>query len=209
MAGLRGDVGVRRVETNVNLSFSDILDALKFGVMGTAEARFKSYVVSVDGMYLSLGGSQVVAVRGDTGNFTLDQKETMIQPALGYTIGEDSWGVDFLASIRYWDLSTTLDVDRTKRPSNQRSGSRSWVDAVGGFQFHFMPLTLLRITAGADGGAGGAKSTWQAYGGLGGDFANHWTLSGFYRGLSVDYHHDDVLFDTTTQGFVVSVTFRF
>src|SRR6185295_18029811 len=127
MAGLDGQIGVRSLETNVDMSFGDILDALKFGIMGTAEARHKTYVFGLDGMYISVGDGRSVAFRGDTGTFTLKQSTTMLQPTVGTTFGGSSWGVDGLVGIRYWNLSANLDVDRTRRPSNERSDSRQWV----------------------------------------------------------------------------------
>jgi hypothetical protein len=209
MAGLDGQIGVRSLETNVDMSFGDILDALKFGIMGTAEARHKSYVFGLDGMYISVGDGRSVAFRGDTGTFTLKQSTTMLQPTVGTTFGGSSWGVDGLVGIRYWNLSANLDVDRTRRPSNERSDSRQWVDGTVGLRGHWMPLSYLRVTAGGDAGTGGSKWTWQAYGGVGGDVATWCTIGLWYRGMSVDYDRDNFLYDTNMQGLTLAATFRF
>jgi len=209
MAGLDGQVGVRGLATNVDMSFGDIIDALKFGVMGTAEARHKAWVFAIDGMYMSIGDGRSIAFRGDTGTFTLTQKQTMLQPTAGYTVGGSSWSVDGLLGIRYWNLSANLDVDRTRRPSNERSGSRSWVDGTVGARARWMPLSYLRVMAGGDMGAGGSKWTWQAYGGVGGDVTAWCTIWLWYRGLSVDYDRDNFLYDTNTQGLTLAATFRF
>ena len=209
MSSLTGDVGLRRLETHVDMSFGDILDVLKFGVMGEGEARYQSYVFGLDGMYVSIGDAKTIAFRGDTGAFALTQRETMLQPTFGYTVGGDAWGVDGLLGIRYWHLGMALDVDRTRRPSNEREGSRGWADATAGVRLHWMPADGFRVTAGGDAGGGGSRGTWQAYAGVGGDPRSWLTLSLAYRGLSVDYGHDDALFDTTTQGLLLAATFRF
>lgn len=209
MSSLKGDVGVRRLETHVDMSFRDILDVLEFGVMGYGEARYESYVFGLDGMYVSIGDARTIAFRGDTGTFSLTQKQTMVHPTFGYTVGGASWGIDGLLGIRYWHLSVDLDVDRARRPSNEREGSRGWADATAGLRLHWMPFDAFRVTAGGDAGGGGSRGTWQAYAGVGGDPLSWLTLSLAYRGLSVDYHHDDALFDTTTQGLLLAATFRF
>jgi opacity protein-like surface antigen len=209
LAGLDGKVGVRRVAAHVDLSFGDIIDALQFAVMGSANARYKSYVFGVDGMYIATGDVATTAFRGDTGSLTLNQKETMIQPTVGYTFLSASSGFDVLVGLRVWHLSADLDVDRTRRPSNRRSGSKTWVDGTAGVQAHWNPQRILRITLGGDIGAGGSRWTWQAYGGAGVDVATWCTLGLYYRGLSVDYDRDDFLYDTNTQGFLIGATFRF
>ena len=124
LSGLSSTVGVGPMASNVDLGVSDLLKMLKFGVMGYGEARKGPWVVGADAIYASLGAGQVVAVRGDTGRLEFTQSETIIQPVGGYTIGHDSWAVDVLGGFRYWNLSATLDVDRTRRPSNEHSGSR-------------------------------------------------------------------------------------
>jgi hypothetical protein len=209
MAGLDGKVGVGRVATDVDESFSDIIDALQFAVMGTANARYRSYVFGIDGMYIATGDVKTIAFRGDTGSLTLNQKETMIQPTVGYTFLSASSGFDVLVGLRYWKLRAELNVDPlTNRPPNQRSGSKSWVDGTAGVQAHWNPQQIVRVTLGGDIGAGGSRWTWQAYGGAGVDVATWCTLGLYYRGLSVDYDHDDFLFDTNTHGFLIGATFR-
>jgi hypothetical protein len=181
---------------------------LQFGIMGTVDGRKGPWVIAADGIYASLGAGRALAIRGDTGSLELTQRETIIQPTGGYTIGGDYWSVDFLAGFRYWNLSTTLDVDRARRPSNARSLSQQWVDATGGFRFNFLPSERVRFVAAADAGGGGARSTWQAYSSLGYDAWSKWTLGFAYRVLAVDYDRNNFLFDAQTKGVVVGATYR-
>lgn len=209
MASLNGDVGVRRVTTDVDLSFGDIIDALQFAVMLTADARYKSYVGRIDGMYIAVGDAKAIAIRGDTGSLTLNQRVTMIQPTVGYTFLSATSGFDVLVGLRYWKLRTELNVDPlTNRPPNSRSGSRSWVDGTAGVQGHWNPQKNVRVTLGGDIGAGGSRWTWQAYAGAGVDVATWCNIGLNYRGLSVDYDRDDFLFDTNLKGFLIGVNFR-
>ena len=208
LTGLEGDVGVGRVSSSVDLSPSDVLRNLKFGIMGAGEARKGPYVLALDGIYAKLGTGRALAIRGDTGVLELTQRETIIQPQGGYTIGDGTWSADFLLGMRYWNLGTTLDVDRTRRPSNQRSMTQQWVDATGGVRFHWTPIEKLRFVAAGDGGGGGAKSTWQAYSSLGYSPWTRWSLGVAYRVLAVDYDRNDFLFDTRTKGFLAEASYR-
>jgi hypothetical protein len=165
-------------------------------------------MVSADVVYASLGAAEAFAIRGETGHLSLEQRETIIQPVGGYTLDFGTWSVDFLAGMRYWNLSTTLDVDRNGQPSNERSGSRQWLDATGGFRFRWMPYEKVRFVAAADAGGGGSHDTWQAYSSLSYDFWSKWSLGLAYRALAVNYDRDAFLFDTRTKGFALGATYR-
>jgi hypothetical protein len=201
LTSLHGRVGVGPVATDVNLSVHDILKSLKFGIMGYAEARRGPWMAGFDGIYASLGDQAVFAIRGDTGRLDLKQKETIIQPVGGYTIGNQRWAVDFLGGFRYWDLPTTIDVDITRRPTNPRSITQSWVDATVGARFRAVPYKKVHVIIGGDGGGGGSHGTWQGYVMAGYDVWSKVALGASYRYLSVNYETDKYLFDTRTRGF--------
>jgi hypothetical protein len=208
LSGLSGTVGVGRVASSVDLSPNDVIKMLKFGFMAAGEARKDNWVIAADAIYASLGAGETVAIRGDTGRLEFSQRETIIQPSVGYTLGNHTWSVDVLAGVRYWNLSSTLDVDRTRRPSNERSGSVQWVDATGGFRFRWLPYEKVRFAAAADGGGGGSRDTWQLSSALGYDAWSRWTLGVAYRVLAVNYDRNDFLFDTRTKGFALGATYR-
>jgi hypothetical protein len=208
LSGLSGTVGLGPVASRVNLSAADVLEMLQFGIMGSGEARKGPWMLAADGIYAKLGTGTVLAIRGDTGSLEFTQRETIIQPMGGYTIGDETWSVDLLAGFRYWNLSTTLDVDRTRRPSNEHSGSRQWVDATGGFRLRWVPYEKVRFVAAADAGGGGARDTWQAYSSLGYDAWSRWTVGFAYRVLAVNYDRDNFLFDTRTKGVILGATYH-
>jgi hypothetical protein len=209
LTGLSGRVGVRSVATNVDLDAVDVLSMLRFGAMGTAEARHGSWIIAADGIYASLGHGTVIAFRGDTGTFAYTQKEAIVQPTFGYTIGGAVFAIDWLLGARYWYLGAGLDVDRTLRPATiSRSDSREWVDATGGARLRWRPDPTIQIVAGADAGGGGAQSTWQAYGSIEADVWHKVTIGLGYRVLSVDYDRRNFLFDTRTSGITLGAKFH-
>jgi hypothetical protein len=207
ITGLDGDVGVRRLQSTVDLAPWEIVKHMQFGFMAAGEARKGPYGLGLDAIYAKLGGAKAVAVRGDTGGLDLTQHVTMIQPTGGYTIGDSTWSVDFLVGMRYWNLSTALDVTRP-RASNQRSMTQQWVDATGGARVSWVPLEKLHLVAAADGGGGGSKDTWQALGSVGYDFWTKWNVAVAYRVLAVNYDRNNFLFDTRFKGFVVGATYH-
>ena len=207
IVGLDGDVGVRRLQSTVDLAPWEIVKHLQFGFMANAQARKGPYGLGLDAIYAKLGDARARAVRGDTGGLDLTQHLTMLQPTGGYTIGDSTWSVDFLAGMRYWNLSTSLDVTFPRR-SNERSGSRQWVDATGGARVRWNPYEKLHVIAAADGGGGGSKDTWQALGSVAYDFWEKWNLGVAYRVLSVNYDRNNFLFDTRFKGFVVGATYH-
>jgi hypothetical protein len=209
LPGLTGRIGVGRVATNVDLSVGDVLSSLNFAAMATAEARHGPWVILTDGIYVSTGNSAAIAFRGDTGTFSLGQKQVTLQPTFGYTVGNEVWAIDGLLGARYWYLGMDLGVDRTRRPTTtERSGSRQWVDATGGARVRWTPADKIHLAAGADVGGGGSRSTWQAYGSFGVDPWDTVSIGLGYRALSVDYDHADFLFDTRTSGVTLGAVFH-
>jgi hypothetical protein len=207
ITGLTGDLGVRRLQSSVDLAPWEIVKHLQFGFMANGEARKGPYRLGLDAIYAKLGGAKALAVRGDTGGLDLTQHMTILQPTGGYTIGDSTWSVDFLLGMRYWNLSTSLDVN-FPRLSNERSGSRQWVDATGGARVSWVPLDKLHLVAAADGGGGGSRDTWQALGSVAYDAWSKWRLGLAYRVLAVNYDRDNFLFDTRLKGFVVGATYH-
>jgi hypothetical protein len=207
IVGLEGDLGVRRLQSNVDLAPWEIVKHLQFGFMANAQARKGPYGLGLDGIYAKLGGARAFAIRGDTGGLDLTQHMTILQPTGGYTIGDSTWSVDFLVGMRYWNLSTSLDVS-FPRLSNERSGSRQWVDATGGARATYSPYEKVHLVAAADGGEGGSRDTWQALGSVGYDAWSKWRLGAAYRVLAVNYDRNNFLFDTRLKGFVVGATYH-
>jgi len=203
---LHGRVGVGPVAANADVSFRDLLKTLRFGIMAEAEARHGRLFGDIDVIYASLGKTNVVAFRGDTGTLELTGKLAIIQPVGGYTIGDQKWAVDFYGGFRLWDVRTTLDVDVTRRPTNPHSLSRGWPDATAGFRFRWLPYQKLHVVIGGDGGGGGSHGTWHAYTLVGYDVWSKVALGAGYRYLSVNYEDNVFLFDVRLRGPLLGAT---
>ena len=197
-AALDGNIGLNGQATDVSHSLGDIIEDFDIAVRGLLEARHTPWVLRADVFYLNLGQ--------ETNGITVNQDQFILQPEVGRTVVTQPWGtVDLLAGVRYWHL----DIDVTAPPSTV-SGSKGWVDATAGAAWRFQPAQRWNLFVKGDLGGGGAKFTWQAYGGAGYDLGACCVLSALYRYLDVDYEEDGgFIYDVHFNGPALGLTLRF
>jgi len=177
--------------------------------MAAVVARHGSIVLGADAIYVSLSGSKAFASHGASGDVTLDQRETILQPMIGYNIEGEIWSVDALAGARYWNLSSALGVDPARRDSRSRSGTKDWLDATAGLRARVALADFLVVSVEGDGGAGGSRNSWQAAGAVSLELSQRYSVMGGYRYLAVDYEREGFLFDTQMNGWVLGVNLRY
>ena len=209
LAGLKGEVGVGPLTSNVDLSPGDILDHLQFAASAYGEVRRQWFVGGIDALYVSVGGAKAIVFRGDTGSFNLTNRLTILQPFVGYSVGNATWTLDMLAGARYWRTKDKLSVDRANGQSREFTNTIDWWDALGGLRLTGIIIPHLRFTAGGDAGGGGAKSDWQLHGDVGYDVSSRWTVGVSYRFLSVDYSKTNFVQDVDMKGFLLAGTYHF
>lgn len=220
-AGIKGDVGVRNVEADVDVSFSDILPNLKFGGMLLAEARKDRFGAFFAPIYVRLGDES------HAGPFDIDVTADMsvIGGGVFYRVAE--WNLDRpgegrsrkawiepLAGVRYTYLRVQIDVNGPLGLNPDADEHRDWVDPIVGASAGFeLSEHWVLLAEGDIGGFGvGSKFTWNALGLI----AYRTSLSGIdtqigagYRALSWDYDHDNFQWDVVMHGPVVGASFRF
>jgi len=214
---------------SVDVSGSDILNALNFTFMGVADVRKGRWGVATDVIYLDLGGSKSntrnLTVGGNelpasvTANASLD-----ITGWLWTTVGEyrvvdqPDYSLDLLAGARLLNLSETLkwhlngDISSLPLPGHDGHSEVSdnvWDGIVGvkgratfgAERAWFVPYYL-------DIGAGNSDLTWQAMAGIG--YAYHWgEVTGVWRHLDYDLGSKTPIQSLTLNGPAIGVTFRF
>ena len=208
-AGLKGDVGIGPLVSSVDLSPGDILDHLQFAASLYGEVRRQWFVGGIDALYVSVGDAKAIVFRGDTGSFNISNRQTILQPFVGYSVGNATWTLDVLAGARYWHSKDQLRVDRPNGQSRDFTTTVDWWDALGGLRLTGSIVPRLRFTAGGDAGGGGAKSDWQIHGDVGYDVSRVWTVGLSYRFLSVDYSKTNFVQDVDMKGFVLAGTYHF
>jgi len=191
-ASMNGKAGVRGLEADVDVSFSDILDNLDWGFMGAYRGERGPWAVGLDVMYLSLeaDASGLGPNQGTSAKVNGDQ--LIVQLDGGYAI------TDYLGAYvgaRYWQIDADVKI-RGGGPLGEdvkRSKTEDWIDPVVGLRFE-RPLgeRWLFVAKGDIGGFGvGSDFTWQATAFAAWKASEHARVMIGYRYIDVDYDDGD------------------
>jgi len=201
---LSGDVTVKGLEVDVDLSFRDIWDELNIGIMVEYEARKGKWGFWGNTVYSNLGDNNVSGPRGLT---DIDPTIKTLWQGLGgfYRLGTwdladvpgkktPSVTVDTYFGIRYTHLDIKIDFDGILRGRlNRVSKNKDWVEPlIGARSIWVLSDRWIATLAGDIGGFGaGSDFAWSAGGLIGYRFDlfgndNARVLVG-YRALSQDY----------------------
>lgn len=211
MASLHGTAGIGNRTTQVDESFGDIFDSLKFSFMGVLEARRDKLVVLTDVEYVSISDDK--ATPGPLfSQLNAKFKTFVFDPEIGYRVFENpdtGAFVDVLGGVRVWHISTDLTFSPGILPGTVAQGSRNWVDGIGGLRGKAPLSKKVFITGKFDLGGGGSKFTYQLFGGVGYNINKRIALILGYRDLDVNYDKNSFLYDMSQRGPLVGVGFKF
>jgi hypothetical protein len=212
-----------------DVSLSDILEDLELGAMARVNARWKRWLLVVDGLWTKLEQDDSVQrqrVRIDT---DLELQMAMAQALAGARIfarpggllgtalpgDERVFGIDVLAGANYVYLSAEveLDVDPTGPilPGRERDfdTSESWFAPVVGLRIQNDFTTRLRFETLASLGGFGVGSapdlSWQLTTLLSYRFTDHWLVSVGHRLFAAD----DDQYDVQMHGAMLGIGCRF
>jgi hypothetical protein len=216
-AAIDGDAQVGDLKVPVDVSMSDVFDALEFGAMAAYRADNGTWSFTVDTTFMGLGGSSESERGLVKGDLDLDQFTLM------GTVGRH-WTehLDALFSLSYFDLSTDLKLTTTAPVGGAvtvrtASVDASWVDPMIGLHYGLPFRDDWRFNLRGDVGGFGIGSDfsyqllatvrWQSSGQLGAVFG--------YRVIGFDYEDGQKgsrnyqRFDLTQQGPMLGVTYDF
>jgi hypothetical protein len=206
LSGVDGRVGSGGTETDVDVSFGDVLDRVDLALMGVFEARYRRWVGLFDFMYSSLTADQENDI--ETIRAGLDQ--VTVQPEVGYTLIERPWGgVDGLVGARFWNFGLDITVIEGSTESDVASGEEHWLDGTVGARVRYSSARRWHLFLKGDAGAGGSNFTWQVIGGAGYDLGDCCVGRAAYRHLDVDYESDDILADLALTGPALGLEIKF
>jgi hypothetical protein len=213
---LDGDIRpVGNVPTaSVDLSISDVLDALNFGVMGLAEARKGRFAILGHAFYSNISQKEDITVGPlvpRNAGIKVGAETFFAGLGVGYDIYTDGASrITGMAGLRYWKVENQLRVN-SALVNFDRSVSEAWIDPVvglsgkHGFENGFGLVGMTDI-----GGMGvGSDLTWSLLGIVTYDVSERATLAVGWRHLEVDYDEDGFLFDVSLSGPLAGVSFRF
>ena len=210
------------------IDIDNILDNLKFTLMGIVDVRKGRWGLLTDLIYMDVGDSETGTREASIGrrdlpvnataNVDLDIK-SWIWTIAGYyrALEQNGWTLDLAAGARYLDVEQSVNwnvtgnvgpipiPDRTGAATAKLSNWDAIVGARGRFAFGdqkawFVPFYV-------DLGAGDSDFTWQGIAGLG--YAFKWCeITAVWRYLYYDLSSDKPIKDMNFSGPAIGATFR-
>jgi len=206
--------------SEVEVSFSDLLDNLEMAFMGAFSARKNKWLLLTDVIYLDLGTDKTADLSVPVGpiqvpvttSVSVDVESWVLHFAGGYNLySEGKTRLDLIGGARYLDLSMDMFLElQSLGPGQSRTVSESltaWNGIVGLMgnaslgERWFLPYYI-------DIGAGESKFTWQATAGIGFRAGTVWDLALVYRHLEWDLDSTRVIDDINISGPTLGVIFR-
>jgi hypothetical protein len=210
---------------NIDVSASDVLDALKMVFMGQIEARNGAWGVWSDLVYADLGGSKSGSrdfnVNGRpvtaTADLSLDVKSTVWTLAGLYNLSSTPENTtDLLFGARMLNMKQTLDwslstaIPELPTRSGQASVDGTDWDAIAGVKGRYFLGDERKwfVPYYVDIGTGQSKLTWQVNAGVGYRF--DWgSVFATYRYLDYQFKSGKAVESMTMNGALVGVAFQF
>jgi len=221
VAGMEGTAGVRGYNTDLDASFSDIIDNLDVGFMGLFMARKGPWSLGLEGVYIDLSNESTTPVTGPagfrSGNGKLDVSSTMYiaQGTVEYRLVDGKTMLDGVGALRYTKLDLDMDVviqfdePRPFDGADSEGGSDAWVDAVVGLHVRHSVSDKTTLLGYLDIGGGGSDLTYQLMGGINWEFTKGYTAKLGYRYLYWDYEDGGFVWDMTAKGPYLGLGIRF
>jgi len=214
-AALDGKAQFGDLVVPVDLSISDLLDALEFGAMGAYRADNGTWSITVDATYMGLGGDAATRNNIVKGDLEVDQYTLMVTGGRRITPS-----LEALFSLAYFDLSSDLAI-RIRNPLTQEDSTRNvsesagWVDPLIGLQWNVPIGENWRANLRGDiGGFGvGSDFSYQVLANLRWQINDRFGVIFGYRIIGFDYKDgsgsDYERYDLTEQGPLVGLTMTF
>lgn len=206
-AGLGGETTTGQ---DVDVSFSEILENLDIGLMGSIEARNDRWAIFGDAIYLNISDDDNAAVgAGIPVSVDADIKGFVFTAGVGYDLarkGTDRF--NGFAGLRYLDLDATVNLETSGGSRRLNGDFDSW-DGIVGLRGQYTLSPNWDLIYYGDIGAGDSDLTWQAALTFDRKFDN-WTLSFGYRHLEwQDLGGSATLTDLDFSGPFAGAKFRF
>lgn len=212
-SGINGRMGAGGMVVSVDEDFSDLIEVMKFGVMGALEVKKGDTIGFVDLLYMQLGDD--TKAMGTKVEVTVDLLIARFgcgRRVLDVPIGDGEGqvlSVDAFGGGRYYYLKNRLDV----RGGPRLSSSIDWIDLITGLKIQAGINEKWRfVTVGDIGGfdiGSSSRLSWDLMSGFGVDLTERTDLFFGYRVLDIDRNKSGAVFDAKMAGPIVGATFTF
>jgi hypothetical protein len=196
---------------NVDESFFDILDDLKFALMGAFEAKHGRFVAVQDLMFLSLGSSADGHIGPIPVDADVDEKLLVTTHLFGYrVVDEGPMFVDVFAGGRITVIKVDVDINLPLQ-TIERDRKKTQFGPVIASRVRF-PLSD-RWGVGVYGDLGGfgvgADLSWQLLGTIQYDLSDRWRLLAGWRHFYAKQTKNDFDVHFKLDGPILGVSYRF
>lgn len=221
-AAIDATAGVGNVETDIDLSSSDVLENTEGGFMMMTTARHGKWSLGFDASYFKLvdGGSD--SVSGPLGRATakgtveVTSEQWIYQPMLGYRVLDDKLKLDLYGGARYTKLQTDLDLKITTTiaafPGGERdfSADKDWTDLVAGGHVSFPLAQNWSLIGLADVGTGqDSDLSYQLLAAANWQISEMFSAKFGYRYIYQDFEEDAFSWEVVYSGIIAGVGIRF
>lgn len=211
--GMNGQVAMRGIPVDVDLSTGDIFENLDFGMMFYFEAANDKWALTFDALYMNLGSDGETPLTGRAAR--VDMKQLAIDVKGMYRLLH--WleaGVGFRVNVI--DGSLNVAEGDIILPGNRVSMNETWFDPllVTRASTDFLGSKWSLSFLGDIGGFGiGSDFTWQAKPYVGYRFSDLFEMTAAYRWIGIDYEtgsgRDNFKYDMTISGPELGFLFHF
>lgn len=194
---------------SIDVSFSDLVDKLDFGLMGTIEANKGSWSLFADVMYLNLSDDDDASVGpGISASADADIDGLVFTGGVGYSLVDNNTSkLHGLGGLRHLNMDTTVNIDGPSGSQRINDTLSNW-DAIVGIKGVHTLADRWSLLYYADVGAGDSDLTWQAAVAI--DFEiNKWSLNFGYRHLEWDIDNSPNISNISFSGPFIGARYRF
>lgn len=208
-AAIQGDAQIGNLALPVDVSISELFDALRMGGMAAYRVENGTWSFTGDVTYMDLGWNARTA--GDRVGGKLGVDQLTVMATVGRRLGPH---VEALASLAYFDVDTALEV-RVLQQTLRATRQASWVDPLIGLQYSVPVGEKWTYNLRGDvGGFGvGSQFTWHMATTLRRRVSDKFDWYIGYRVIAYDYREgsgrDSQHYDLTQQGPGIGVAFSF
>jgi opacity protein-like surface antigen len=195
----------------VDESFIDILDDLKFAMMGAFEAKHGRFVMVHDLMFLSLGSSADGNIGPIPIEADVDEKLLTTTHLFGYRVVDNGpMFVDVFAGGRLTSIKVDVDINLPLVSIERDSKKTEFGPVIASrVRFPFSDKWGVGIYGDVGGFGVGADISWQLLGTVQYDISDRWRLSAGWRHFYAKQTKNDFDVHIKLDGPILGVTYRF
>lgn len=199
LAASEAEFDTRLGEVEVDASISDNLEDLELGAMAALDARYRRFVVFLDGVWTQIGDESSVARGRVDADVTLSYADAKLGVRLldraapwadAAQLDAPRLRFDLLGGARYWYTRLEVDGRFPNAPDRQDDRVKDWIDPLVGARIGIGILPTLNLAVIGDVGGfdlgNGSEWTWMVMPTLNWRPGERWSFHVGYKHVHAD-----------------------